>query len=145
MEKQHKALVALAKESSRKAYAPYSKFPVGCVILSKQGNSFTGCNIENISFGLTICAERAAISKAISAEGPEFKIETVIIYTPTKVPVTPCGACRQVLREFGDDFYVTSICDGENIIKEHISVLLPSSPDIQLLPNRHPTKNRILP
>lgn len=145
MKNQHEALVGLAKEGSRKAYAPYSKFPVGCVIISKKGSSFTGCNIENISFGLTICAERAAISKAISTEGPEFKIETVIIYTPTDVPITPCGACRQVLREFGDDFYITSICDGEKSIKEHISVLLPSSPDIQLLPNRHPTKNRILP
>ena len=132
MEKKSEALIPLAKEACEMAYAPYSKFPVGCVILSKDGNSYTGCNIENISFGLTICAERAAISKAISEEGPEFKIDTVIIYTPTKVPITPCGACRQVLREFGDDFYVTSICDSGSIAKEHISVLLPSSPDIRL-------------
>ena len=132
MEKQHDALIELARIVSQKAYAPYSKFPVGCVIISEKGNSYTGCNIENISFGLTICAERAALSKAISEEGPKMKINQVLIYTPTNVPVTPCGACRQVLREFGDDFYVTSVCDAKDIIKEKITALLPGSPNIRL-------------
>jgi len=126
------SLIELAKTASRNAYAPYSKFPVGCVILSDNGRTYTGCNIENISFGLTICAERAAISKAISEEGPGFKIHKVVIFTPTQVPITPCGACRQVLREFGPDFEIISVCDTDETIMGNINFFLPNSPDIQL-------------
>lgn len=120
-----------AVEVSKKAYAPYSKFRVGCVIVSESGKQYTGCNVENVSFGLTICAERTAIFKGISEEGSSFKISEVVIYTPTQVPITPCGACRQVLREFGEDFEVLSVCDGNEKIKLTIDQLLPKSPDIR--------------
>jgi cytidine deaminase len=126
------SLIELAKTASRKAYAPYSKFPVGCVILSDSGKTYTGCNIENISFGLTICAERAAVSKGISEEGPNFKIHKVVIFTPTKAAITPCGACRQVLREFGSDFEIISVCDTDKKFRGNINFFLPNSPDIQL-------------
>ena len=97
-------LIEQAKSISQKAYAPYSKYAVGCAIESINGQIFTGCNIENISFGLTICAERVAICKAVSVEGPTFKVKRVVIFTPTHEPTTPCGACRQVLNEFGANF-----------------------------------------
>lgn len=125
-------MIMKAKEVCRNAYAPYSKFHVGCVLLSENGQVYSGCNIENISFGLTICAERAAISKAISTEGPKFRITKVVIYTPTEMPITPCGACRQVLKEFGDDFEIISTCRSSKMIKKSIDELLPDSPDIEI-------------
>ncbi|MDR0200015.1 MAG: cytidine deaminase [Streptococcaceae bacterium] len=91
-------LAALAKKASEAAYVPYSHFRVGAVLESSDGRLFTGCNIENISFGLTNCAERTAIFKAISEGVREFK--SLTIYGETKDPISPCGACRQVLSEF---------------------------------------------
>ena len=76
-------LKSQAKTVSDKAYAPYSKFAVGCIIVSGKGNIYSGCNVENISFGLTNCAERTAIFKGVSEEGHEFSIKQVVIYTPT--------------------------------------------------------------
>ena len=128
----YKKLIDLASNASEKAYAPYSKFRVGCVIIAESGKQYAGCNVENVSFGLTICAERTAVFKGISEEGTSFRIKEVIIYTPTQVPISPCGACRQVLREFGDEFDVLSVCDGEEKIRLTIDQLLPKSPDIKL-------------
>ena len=89
-----KALIA-----AQSAYAPYSKFRVGAALLSDDGTVFLGCNVENRSFGLTICAERTAITKAVS-EG-HFSFKALAIATPdSKEPVGPCGACRQVISEF---------------------------------------------
>ena len=132
MEAEIDKLKELAISVSNNAYAPYSKFPVGCVIVTKKGHLYSGCNIENISFGLTICAERAALSKAISEEGSELKIDFVLIFTPTEVPVTSCGACRQVLREFGNDFEIVSFCKTDAEIRTTINQLLPQSPEIHL-------------
>lgn len=125
-------LVFEALAVSKMAYAPYSKFNVGCVIISRSGKKYSGCNVENISFGLTNCAERTAVFKGISTEGSSFKISKVVIYTPTRVPISPCGACRQVLREFGDDFEIICVCDSQEELKMSITELLPNSPDIQL-------------
>ena len=125
-------LIMKAKEVCQNAYAPYSKFHVGCVLLSDNEQIYSGCNIENISFGLTICAERVAISKAISIEGPKFRIKKVVIYTPTEMPITPCGACRQVLIEFGDDFEIISTCNSNEMIRKSIEELLPDSPAIEI-------------
>ena len=127
-----KELIKSAKSVSENAYAPYSKFAVGCAIVSENQNVYTGCNVENVSFGLTICAERAAIFKGVSVEGQTFKIKYVVIYTPTQVPITPCGACRQVLKEFGTNFEVASVCDGTNQVILTIDQLLPISPDIKI-------------
>jgi len=92
-------LLAAARTARRQAYAPYSKFQVGAALLTANGKIVTGCNVENASYGLTICAERVAITKAIS-EGHR-KFQALAIAAPSPLP-TPCGACRQVLAEFGD-------------------------------------------
>jgi cytidine deaminase len=90
-------LVALAKEARKRAYAPYSNFAVGAALLGQSGRVFTGCNVENASYPLATCAERTAVTKAVS-EG-ELKFEAIAVVTSTGA--TPCGACRQILREFG--------------------------------------------
>jgi cytidine deaminase len=125
-------LLQLAQDVSRKAYAPYSRFPVGCVITTEKGGRYTGCNTENISFGLTMCAERSAIFKAVSEEGPGMKVVKVVIYTPTENPIAPCGACRQVIYEFGKKAEIISVCDSGVSLQGSISFFLPDSPDIHL-------------
>jgi cytidine deaminase len=92
-------LVRLAAVAARKAYAPYSKFPVGAALRSTDGRVFTACNVENASFGLTICAERAAVFKAVSEGARTF--DCLALSVPGAG--APCGACRQVLREFAPD------------------------------------------
>lgn len=90
-----------AREASATAYVPYSNFPVGAALVTKNGQVFQGCNIENASFGLTNCAERTAIFNAISSGVKEF--EMIGIYGETDEPISPCGACRQVMTEFCSD------------------------------------------
>jgi len=82
------------------AYVPYSGFKVGAALLGKSGKIFTGCNVENVSYGLTVCAERNAFFKAVSEGETSFAVLLVVADTPQ--PVSPCGACRQVMAEFGD-------------------------------------------
>ena len=82
------------------AHAPYSKFQVGALLVASDGRIFTGCNVENISYGLTMCAERVAIGSAVAAGAKE--IIAVVVVADTREPISPCGACRQVLAEFGD-------------------------------------------
>ncbi len=98
MDRDYNLLIEKACEASRKSYSPFSKFAVGAAVLAKSGKIYTGCNIENSSFGMTICAERCAIFKAVS-EG-EKEILAVAIYSPNKDDCFPCGACRQVMYEF---------------------------------------------
>jgi cytidine deaminase len=90
-----------ARAASEKAYAPYSSFLVGAAILTTGGTVHAGGNIENASYGLTICAERNAATTMASADPDDRRIELVAIYSPNAAPCFPCGACRQVLREFG--------------------------------------------
>jgi cytidine deaminase len=116
-------LVSAAKLASRHTYSPYSRFPVGAAVLDASGEVFAGTNVENASFGLTICAERSAIIKAVSAGRRE--IEAVVIYTPTDNPTVPCGACRQVINEFNAHAMVISVCDGPAILRMSIDDLLP--------------------
>ena len=92
-------LIAAAKTAQRNAYAPYSKFRVGAALLTKSGKVYTGVNVENASYGLTICAERVAIGKAVS-EGHRKFVAIAVVAPQTRL--TPCGACRQALAEFGD-------------------------------------------
>lgn len=87
-----------AKKAMMKAYSPYSKMKVGCALVDEKGRIFTGCNVENASYGGTICAERVAITKAIS-EGAK-SISQILIMTPHSPPWSPCGLCRQVILEF---------------------------------------------
>lgn len=93
------ALLAAARAASANAHCPYSRFPVGAAVQAADGRVFTGCNVENASFGLTICAERNAIFQAVAAGARD--IVAVAVYTPTPQPTTPCGACRQVIAQFG--------------------------------------------
>ena len=91
-------LTESAIAARKQAYAPYSKFAVGAALRTRSGRIFCGCNVENLSFGLTICAERAAVFAAVAAGEREF--EAIAIVADSVQPVTPCGACRQVLAEF---------------------------------------------
>ncbi|MDI6854084.1 MAG: cytidine deaminase [Deltaproteobacteria bacterium] len=116
-------MIKRAKSISKAAYAPYSKFPVGATVLTADGRMFDGCNVENASFGLTSCAERNAVSHMIS-QGRQ-QIVAVVIYTPTPKPASPCGACRQVINEFGPEALILSVCDGPDILKKKLSELLP--------------------
>ncbi|MCM3341796.1 cytidine deaminase [Paenibacillus sp. MER TA 81-3] len=102
-------LIQEAIEARKQAYSPYSRFQVGAAVLAG-GKVYRGCNVENASYGLTNCAERTAIFKAVS-EG-ESKIEAIAVVADTEGPVSPCGACRQVLAEFCDSqtkIYVTNL------------------------------------
>lgn len=98
MDYDYNLLMDKAKEASKRSYSPFSKFAVGASVLTKEGNIYSGCNIENSSFGMTICAERCAIFKAVS-EGDK-EILAVAIYSPNEDDCYPCGACRQVMYEF---------------------------------------------
>ena len=91
-------LLEQARAARLQAYAPFSSFPVGAALLTRSGRLFAGCNIENISFGLTICAERVAVFSAVAAGEREF--EAMAIVAESNSPLVPCGACRQVLAEF---------------------------------------------
>ncbi|NMA00937.1 MAG: cytidine deaminase [Clostridia bacterium] len=97
-------LVKIAEKAKEKAYVPYSNFRVGAALLTVEGQVFTGCNIENASFGMTNCAERTAIFKAVSEGYNNF--QAIAISTDTQEITSPCGACRQVLIEFGENIDV---------------------------------------
>ena len=97
-------LVDMAKKAREYAYAPYSKFKVGAALLTKSGKVFTGCNVENSSFGASMCAERVAVFKAVSEGEREF--EAIAVVTDTVNPAMPCGMCRQVLSEFSLDIKI---------------------------------------
>jgi len=111
-----------AKAAQRNSYSPYSKFRVGAAVLTKEGNIFTGCNVENVSYGLTICAERDAIFKAVSEGYTDF--EAIAIVGSDSEPTFPCGACRQVLAEFNLNMEVY-VNNGQKIYT--VSDLLPNS------------------
>jgi cytidine deaminase len=95
------AVMDAARDASRNAYAPYSIFRVGAAILTEGGQIHAGCNVENASYGLTICAERTAASAMAFANPEDREILLVAVFSPDAAPCFPCGACRQVLREFG--------------------------------------------
>ncbi|CYV72231.1 cytidine deaminase [Streptococcus suis] len=119
-------LIELAVKNSQKAYVPYSKFPVSAVLVANTGEIFTGVNIENASFGLTNCAERTAIFKAISEGVKDFS--EIIIYGETEKPISPCGACRQVMAEFFDkDLKVTLVAKDKSTVEMTVGELLPYS------------------
>jgi cytidine deaminase len=96
-------LLAAAGEARRNAYAPYSGYRVGAALRTREGHIFTGGNVENASYGLTICAERAAVAAAVAGEGPGMRIYALAVVSDPPAPFAPCGACRQVLLEFGAD------------------------------------------
>ncbi len=114
-------LITAAWAVRERAYAPYSHFQVGAALLTKQGDIFTGCNVENLSYGLTNCAERVAIGSMIAAGQRE--ISQLVVVADTGQPISPCGACRQVLAEFGD-FPILMVCRHEQL-EMTLGALLP--------------------
>lgn len=115
-------LLKAAQEARKKAYAPYSGFKVGAAVLTKNGKIFSGCNIENASYGMTICAERCAIFNAVAAG--EQDLEALCLTAETEDPVTPCGACRQVMSEFGLQTVIMADKKG-HLVTKSLSELLP--------------------
>lgn len=123
-------LIQAARKARRNAYAPYSRYKVGAAALDSAGRAHAGCNVENVSYGLTICAERAALCRAV-ADGAK-KIRAIAIVAGGPKRPSPCGACRQFIAEFGADVQV--ICAGESgATVQPISELLPAGFDRQHL------------
>ena len=116
-------LLKAARKAMQHAHAPYSNFRVGAAFLTKRGELFAGCNVENASYGLTNCAERTAIFSAVAELG-KFEIRAVAVVNDQGVPCSPCGACRQVIYEFGPE--ATILFQGKQAWKKnHITELLP--------------------
>jgi cytidine deaminase len=113
-------MIRQARRASQRAYCPYSRFRVGAAALTSEGKIFAGCNVENASYGLTICAERNAVFQAVSQSLTPPMIRMVVVYTPTPEPTAPCGACRQVINEFGPDAEVYCVGDGKDTL--HVSI-----------------------
>jgi cytidine deaminase len=114
-------LLRAARKAMKNAYAPFSNFKVGAAILTSKGDIFVGCNVENSSYGMTNCAERTAIFSAVAAKGPGLEIWAVAVTNAQGVPCSPCGACRQVIYEFGPDaviFYQGKQGDKESRITD---------------------------
>lgn len=109
-----KRVLLIARKAAERAYAPYSRYRVGAVVISDKGRIYSGVNVENASYGLTQCAERAAISAAVLAEGPHVSIRAVALHIARGAPVAPCGACRQVLHEFATDSAEIALASGES-------------------------------
>ncbi|MEW6070311.1 MAG: cytidine deaminase [Candidatus Thermoplasmatota archaeon] len=123
MKKEYDKLTQEAKKALKNAYAPYSKLKVGAAALTKKGNIYRGCNVENSSYGLTVCAERNAIANAVAHGEKEF--EAIAIATLGEKLRTPCGACRQTIIEFGEDIQVV-MCNLKGAKKiRSIKELLP--------------------
>lgn len=119
-------LVAQARIASQSAYAPYSRFRVGAAVLTQNGLVVTAGNVENASYGLAICAERSAIVAAVAAEGPTMRLRAIAVVTAHEGPASPCGACRQVLAEFGPRALV--VYHGETgMVETTVADLLPGA------------------
>ena len=112
-----------ARRAAAHAYAPYSGFAVGAAVLTDSGEIFAGANVENASYGLSMCAERNAVQQAVShgARG----IAAVVVFTPISEPTLPCGACRQVLAEFGGDTLIVCCGAGGKVRRHRLADLLP--------------------
>lgn len=116
-------LIKVAREAELYAYAPYSKFSVGAALLTKEGGIYSGSNIENASYGLTVCAERIAVFKAVTAGEKDF--DTIVITASGEGYPYPCGACLQVLAEFSPEIRVIVVDHQENVEEFRLKEMLP--------------------
>jgi len=128
---QHEKLIAAATQARENAHAPYSNFRVGAALRAKSGQIYTGCNVENATYGLTVCAERVAVFKAVS-EG-ERGFEAIAIVTHTDEPTPPCGACRQILWELCGDIEIILANLKGNVEVTRVAALLPRPFDSSFL------------
>lgn len=119
-------LLRLAKDATKKAYAPYSNFRVGATLLTEAGNYYQGCNVENASYGLTICAERVAICNAVIKGSDKLIIKAIAVINDQDLPCSPCGSCRQFIYEFGSNSIVIFKVEN-NFFQISIQNLLPFS------------------
>jgi cytidine deaminase len=117
-------LLEAARAVQLRAHAPYSRFRVGCALEAEDGRVFVGCNVENASYGLTICAERAAVCAAVAAGAHRFR--RAVVVSDSDPPAAPCGACRQVLSEFGGDLEVTAVSPSRTL-RWTVAELLPAA------------------
>ena len=127
-------LIRAARDVRRHAHAPFSRFRVGAALETRDGTIVTGCNVENVSYGLTMCAERVAIFKALSEGHRRFR--RVAIAADTTAPTPPCGACRQILWEFGGDLEVIVVNRRRELGRWQLRDLLPLPFDASLFKNR---------
>src|SRR5437879_8966784 len=127
----YEKLVAAAKQARENAHAPYSNFRVGAALLAKSGRVYTGCNVENATHGLTVCAERVAVFKAISEGASKFT--RVVVAADTDVLTPPCGACRQILWEFCGDVELTLVNLRGKTEMFHLKDLFPRPFDASFL------------
>ena len=125
-DKDQQELWKAATQVLPQAYAPYSRFRVGASVLTANGQIYAGANVENASYGLSLCAERAAIAQAVAAEGPSMRLKAVAVAGHKPGPLAPCGACRQIIFEFGPEALV--IFQGEGgLLEVPITELLPQA------------------
>jgi len=117
-------LIKSAQEAMKNAYAPYSHFKVGAALLTTSGEIVTGCNVENASYGVTNCAERTAVFSAVARIGPNMEISAIAIVNDHEAPCSPCGACRQVIYEFGPQATVYFL-SAKGWTEQPITALLP--------------------
>ena len=122
--RQRERLLREARKVMKQAHAPYSHFKVGAAMLTAKGELFTGCNVENSSYGLTNCAERTAIFRAVAQSGPKLEIRAIAVVNDHGIPCSPCGACRQVIYEFGPEAVVVFQA-AKGWKESHITELLP--------------------
>ncbi len=130
-------LIAKAMAASENAYAPYSQYCVGAALLTQKGACFVGTNVENSSYGATVCAERTAVFSAVAQEGPTMRLAALALVTSSSPPAAPCGLCLQVLAEFAEDDLPVTMANrkGEQVTAS-LGALLPQAFRPHMLHNR---------